>query len=440
MIMDMELNPKPQLDVLLVSESSLWPMDRGFRVHGVNMLRSLQAAGLRVAATTLRPANETMPGWLSECMLDWPVAGKTDIKRFSMGWLGNLFGLRCKVAEHQAINGRELAGLLTLIDRVRPAAVVAVGGHGPMILRGLSWAYPNLPRVWYAADEPVSFQLSMLRREGVGGIAPRLRMAGVLGLMQILFNRGNPAHRLSAAIGVSPSDTKRLGLIGGCKAVTIRNGVDIDYYQPDDAVTRIPRTCAFWGDLSFEPNVDAIHWFVNKVWRHVSYSRPDAKLTILGRRPVESVQALADKAGVEVLPNVPDLRPHLRSTAVALMPMRCGHGIKNKLLEAAAMSMPIMASPQAVKGLVFGEGRPPIIMCKGAADWTANLEKVWTQPGLAQSAGERARQWVTDQHTWANAAQQMQTLLHALAPDDPIYYAETPSRSLLKRRSRKDAA
>jgi hypothetical protein len=437
----MELNPKPQLDVLLVSELPLWPLDRGYCVHGVNMLRSLKTLGLRVAATTLRPSEQTMPGWLSERMLDWPTANKTDIKRYSLGWHGKAFGLRCKVAEHQALNGRELAGLLTLVEQVRPAAVVAVGQHGPVVLRGLSWAYPNLPRVWYAADEPVSFQLSMLRREGLGSLRHRTRLAVVFGLMQVLYNRGNTAHRLSAAIGVSPKDTKRLGLVGGCKAKTIRNGVDTDFYQPDPTVMRIPRTCAFWGDLSFEPNIDAIRWFVKKVWRQVSYHRPDAKLTIMGRRPGDAVLSLADEACVEVLPDVPDLRPHLRSAGAAVMPMRCGHGIKNKLLEAAAMGMPILASPKAVKGLVFGEGRPPMVVCKRATDWVAGLDKVWGQPGLASATGELARQWVLDRHSWPGAAEKMQRLLQTLAPDEPIYYADTQRQQPLpKQRGRRDAA
>lgn len=436
----MELNAKPQLDVLLVSELPLWPLDRGYCVHGVNMLKSLKALGLRVAATTLRPSEQTMPGWLSERMLDWPKANKTDIKRYALGWHGKAFGLRCKVAEHQALNGRELAGLLTLVEQVRPAAVIAVGQHGPVILRGLSWAYPNLPRVWYAADEPVSFQLSLLRREGLGSVRHRARLAAVFGLMQALYNRGNAAHRLSAVIGVSPKDTKRLGLIGGCTATTIRNGVDTDFYQPDPTVMRVPRTCAFWGDLSFEPNVDAIRWFVKKVWRQVSYNRPDAKLTIMGRRPGDAVLSLADEACVEVLPDVPDLRPHLRSTGAAVMPMRCGHGIKNKLLEAAAMGMPILASPKAVKGLVFGEGRPPMVVCKRASDWVAGLDKVWGQPGLASATGELARQWVLDRHTWPGAAQKMQRLLQTLVPDEPIYYTDAQPQPLPKRRSRRDAA
>ena len=204
---------------------------------------------------------------------------------------------------------------------------------------------------------------------------------------------------------------------------------------------RIPRTCAFWGDLSFEPNIDAVRWFVHKVWKHVSYNRPDSKLTILGRRPVDAVMALADEPCVEVLPDVPDLRPHLRSTAAAVMPMRCGHGIKNKLLEAASMGMPILASPKAVNGLVFGEGRPPMVVCKRPGDWVAGLDKVWSQPGHAASTGALARQWVLDRDTWPGAAEKLQQLLQTLAPDEPIYYSQPQAtRPLPKRRTRRDAA
>lgn len=437
----MQPNPPPQLDVLLVSELPLWPLDRGFRVHGVNMLKSLHQAGLRVGVSTLRPADETMPGWLSERSYDWPTASAADIKRFGLGWSGKAFALRCKVAEHQALSGSELAGLLTLVDRVRPAAVIAVGQHGPALLRGLSWAYPNLPRVWYAADEPVSFQLSLLRREGLGGLRHRARLAIVFGLMQTLFNRGNPAHRLSAAIGVSPRDTRRLARLGGCKAVTIRNGVDTDLFQPDPAVMRLPRTCIFWGDLSFEPNVDAVTWFVHKVWKHISYRRPDAKLMIMGRRPCDAVMKLADEPCVELLPDVPDIRPYLRSASVAVMPMRCGHGIKNKLLEAAAMGMPILASPRAIHGLAFGEGRPPMIVCRRADQWLDGLEKVWSQPSLASTTGELARQWALERHTWAAAAADMQRLLQTLAPKEPIYYTDNEQTGpLTSRRTKRDAA
>jgi len=185
---------------------------------------------------------------------------------------------------------------------------------------------------------------------------------------------------------------------------------------------RLPRTCAFWGDLSFEPNVDAVLWFVNKVWKQLAYHQPDAQFTIMGRNPCDEVAALAETTGIRVLADVPDLRPHLRTAGAAILPMRCGHGIKNKLLEAAAMGMPILASPRAVSGLSFGSQRPPMRICKRPQDWFDALQSVWQQPTRAAETGQAARRWVIDRHSWPAAAAQMRELLQTLAPDEPIYY------------------
>ena len=406
--------------MLFVSELPLWPLDRGFRVHGVNMAKALRSLGLRVAISTMHGPEQKMPGELEEMNLPWPPADAVDTKRFGLGWSGRLMGLRCKIAEHQALGGPAMAGLLTLVEQTRPAAVVALGQHGPMLLRGLSWAYPNLPRLWYAADEPVSFQLSMLRREKLAGLRKRARLAAVFGLMQLCFNRGNVAHRLTSAIGVSPRDTRRLGRIGGCKAITIRNGVDTDFFCPD-ATNRIPRSCVFWGDLAFEPNVDAATWFAHKVWKKLVYRWPDASWTIIGRRPCKAVRDLADLPGVELIPNVTDLRPQVRASSAVVLPMRAGHGIKNKLLEAAAMGMPILASPRAISGLTFPEGRPPLLTCRTPADWTDSLNNVWHNPAQARAMGGLARQWVLEHHAWPSAAAQLAAHLQTLAPDQPIY-------------------
>lgn len=410
----------PLLDMLIISELPLWPLDRGFRVHGVNMAKALRGLGMRVGLSTMTEPEQKMPGELEQMHIAWPTADAVDTKRFGLGWSGRLMGLRCKLAEHQDLGGPQMAGLLTLVERTRPAAVIAVGQHGPMLLRGLAWAYPNLPRLWYAADEPVSFQLSMLRREGLRGLRKRARLAAVFGLMQMCFNRGNIAHRLTSAIGVSPGDTRRLGMVGGCKALTIRNGVDTDYYRPDNC-HRIPRSCVFWGDLAFEPNVDAATWFAKNVWQQLVYRWPDASWTIIGRRPCQAVRELADLPGVELIPDVQDLRPQVRASSAVVLPMRAGHGIKNKLLEAAAMGMPILASPRAVHGLQFGEGRPPMMVCRGASDWAESLNSVWHNPAQAGAMGGLARQWVMQYHAWSHAAQQLSSHLQSIAPDQPIY-------------------
>ncbi|MEM9415413.1 MAG: glycosyltransferase family 4 protein [Planctomycetota bacterium] len=430
------------LDVLFVSENALWPMDQGYRVHGANMAKTLAQHGLKVGLATIHAPRQKTPGWMQELTLDWPASNAVDLKRFALGWSGKLMGLRDRLAGHQDLQAHQLAGLLPLVEQTRPRAVVALGPHGPALLRGLAWAYPKLPRVWYAADEPAGFQLSMLRREGITALPHRARLACVFALMQIAFNRGNRAHRASAVIGVSPRDTRWLGRLGGCEAVNIPNGVDTDYFQPDETL-RMPRTCVFWGNLSFEPNVDAVRWFAKKVWPNTVYRWPDATWTIVGRSPKPEVYQFADLPGVEVIADTADIRPHVLSNAAAVMPMRCGRGIKNKLLEAAAMGMPILASRRAQTGLVFGGQPAPMMTCKGAATWVEALDKVWHSQALARVMGERAREWVLNRHTWGGAATQMHGLLQRLAPSEDIYpetQASTqPTRAAQPAKQRKAA-
>jgi glycosyltransferase involved in cell wall biosynthesis len=87
--------------------------------------------------------------------------------------------------------------------------------------------------------------------------------------------------------------------------------------------------------------------------------------------------------------------------------MRCGGGIKNKLLEAAAMACPIVASPAAIAGLDFGSEPAPLLLCRSPKQWQEAVLRLWDDAVLAADFGQRARQWVEQQHTWSAAARSL---------------------------------
>ena len=58
---------------------------------------------------------------------------------------------------------------------------------------------------------------------------------------------------------------------------------------------------------------------------------------------------------------VENLQAAVRHARCAVIPTRSGLGIKNKLLEAAAMGLPILASPRAVRGLLHTPGESPFV-------------------------------------------------------------------------------
>jgi len=404
------MNIADQADVLFISEQPLWPMDQGYRVHGCQMARGLAQSGVAVKMASLRATDGCDQAWLNSMLVDWPNADADDHEQFIQGWSGPGAKLRHKIAHHQALHTGELAGLVPLVRRVKPKAVIALGQHGPIMLRGLQHASPDITTVWYAADEPVSFQLSCLRGEGVAAIKKRIYLAGLYAGLQTLFARG-----LDGAIGVSPTDTRMLKLAAGVKhAVNIPNGVDTEYFAPSDDRAR-PCSLVFWGRLDFEPNQDALFWFARHVWPRLRQRQPQAHLKIVGKNANDKVREIGQARGIEFVGEVDDIRPYAHEASATILPMRLGGGVKNKLLEAASMGVPILASRKAVNGLCWPDHMTPVRLCRGPDDWVHQIERVWYDGLLAKTLSRDARTWVHHQHTWPAAALSLTRFLEEIS-------------------------
>ena len=69
--------------------------------------------------------------------------------------------------------------------------------------------------------------------------------------------------------------------------------------------------------------------------------------------------APGDIAGVVVTGTVPDVRPYYGRASVCVAPLRIGRGVQNKVLQAMAMGMPVVASSVAQRGLQAVPGTAP---------------------------------------------------------------------------------
>lgn len=400
--MNSTIHVENKLDVLFVSELGLWPMDRGFRVHGCQMAKALDAIGVCVGMASLRPTATDAPNWLASLLVPWPTAPAEDADAFLAGWDGRLSRWRRRIARHQAIDPYELAGIIGLVRKYQPKVVIALGQHGAMMLRGLREVAPEVTTVWYAADEPVLFHLSCLRRDPKALRASRLRLAALFAVTQNLFARG-----CDGTIGVSPMDTTALRWLAGPRtAQTVRNGVDLQRFIPEQSPTR-PGSVVFWGRMDFEPNIDAVVWFANHVWPTLARRSPGARFTIVGKNPVAAVKQLKNVRGIHVTGEVEDIRPYAHQAAVTILPMRCGRGIKNKLLEAAAMGRPIVTSPVATRGLSWNKAIPPFTTANKDSEWIEKVWHLWHDPAARARFGRDARIWVEQHHDWSTSALKM---------------------------------
>ncbi len=253
-------------------------------------------------------------------------------------------------------------------------------------------------RAWYPADECIYAAVSQIRFSNTLYENYCLGAeALVAGLIEALWRR-TP----DAAWVVSETDRKWLEAVTRRPAQVIANGVDLGFFRPVEAVVE-PQRLAFWGRLDYGPNEQGLEWFLDKVWDELTRRRPDVRLSVIGFAPSEKVKRIVARPGVELMANVPDLRPAVCAAPIAIYPLISGGGIRNKLLEGAAMARALVVTPHAIDGLIAADNSHWSV-CRGPREWAAELDRLLGDLEAAAELGRKARRWVEASHTWERAA------------------------------------
>ncbi len=190
----------------------------------------------------------------------------------------------------------------------------------------------------------------------------------------------------------------------------IANGVDTDYFNPDavPGLKSQPEYVVFTGHMNFPPNEEAAVAFANEIFPQIRNEFPSLKFKIVGADPSPKVLNLRSIDGVEVTESVPDIRPYLKSAKMFVCYMRSGSGIKNKILEALSMKIPIVATPLSLKGIQHLPNGV-VEIADNSADFSAQVKKCIENP--ARHFVERGREFVIKNYSWNLAINRYQLLL-----------------------------
>jgi glycosyltransferase involved in cell wall biosynthesis len=178
----------------------------------------------------------------------------------------------------------------------------------------------------------------------------------------------------------------------------IPNGVDVT--EVKGAGHGNQECIAFSGNMSFRPNVDAVLYFYNNVFPLVRARRPDVRLHVIGTDPADEIKALAEDNSVVVTGHVEDLREHLRDAAVVVCPMVSGTGIKNKVLEAMALGLPVVGTSLGVQGIAVTSG-VNIAVSDTPDGFAAAVTDLLDDPVRRQRIGGAARSLVERDYSWS---------------------------------------
>jgi sugar transferase (PEP-CTERM/EpsH1 system associated) len=218
-------------------------------------------------------------------------------------------------------------------------------------------------------------------------------------------------HRCTVTTRGEKEGFDRLGVSTPCSVIP--NGVDRNYFSPVGTIRQTKPLIVFLGRMDYFPNIDAVQYFVKEIFPRIRAKAPNAEFRIVGSTPPRSIQELARIPGVVVTGHVPDVRPHLTEAAVSVAPLRIARGTQNKILESMAMHIPVVATPEAAKGILAVPDRD-LLMAEDATTFSTQVLNLLQNAGLRERLADAARRQLETAHHWPNSMSLLDDLLNEI--------------------------
>lgn len=192
----------------------------------------------------------------------------------------------------------------------------------------------------------------------------------------------------------------------------VPNVVDPADYQPtakDDG-----KTILFVGAMDWLPNRDAVEYFVREILPSLRRNISGFRILVAGRNPSDQFRRrFANVPELEFTGTVADMRTIIAKAAISIVPLRIGSGTRLKILEAAAMSKPIVSTTLGAEGLEFRDGEE-ILLADQAGIFAEAIIGLLSDSTRRIALGRAARRVVEQRYNISVLRQALRSTLASL--------------------------
>jgi glycosyltransferase involved in cell wall biosynthesis len=154
---------------------------------------------------------------------------------------------------------------------------------------------------------------------------------------------------------------------------------------------------AFCGTMSYPPNEEAaLHLHANILPR-IRQRFPAVTCYVIGRNPTARVRACAGE-GFIVTGEVGDAASYLLRASVVVVPLLTGGGMRVKLLEAWALSRPVVSTSLGAAGLEYRDDEH-LLIADDAPQFADKVCRLLEDPGRASTIGQNGRRLVEERYS-----------------------------------------
>ena len=188
----------------------------------------------------------------------------------------------------------------------------------------------------------------------------------------------------------------------------IPNGVDFNYFNNKNKIPKV-YDMVFVGNMGYYPNVMAAKFIIEKIVPNLIKVKPEVKILIAGARPSAVITKFAHPQ-VTVSGWIEDIREAYLGSKIFIAPIYHGAGLQNKIIEAMALGIPCICTPQVNNAI--GARENEILICSHPQDWVKLICKLLDDTDRQSKMSQAASIFVTENFSWEHSTHQLEELFY----------------------------
>jgi glycosyltransferase involved in cell wall biosynthesis len=249
----------------------------------------------------------------------------------------------------------------------------------------------KLPKIVYAFDAVSNYNYNMYKK------SDSMISRAYWYLNYLKINRYEKVYNsFDCCVLVNNKDKQLLKKDVKIPIEVIANGVDTKFFRNKSKEDEVK--LVFLGDMSTPPNNDAVRYFAENIYPEILKER-SVNFYIVGRNPSDYIKTLSENPNIFVTGSVDDVRMYLTKGSIFITPMVSGTGIKNKILEAMSMELPVVSTGIGISG-INADNNIHYLLADTPGDFKKKIIQLIDNKKLREDLGINARLFVEKNYSW----------------------------------------
>lgn len=370
------------MKILQISQKSLFPPMDGGKLAMKNLADGLRDSGVEVHQFMLGTPGHPIP---AEIPKNYPFTVLTENLDTQVLPLGALVNLLTSNASYNLARFRSDTIAQILLNRIKAEKYDIVQAESlfaleiiypvlekikcPVVLRAHNVEHQIWERLALNSNNPIKrFYLS--------------KMSG-----RLKREEAQRINQVSGVVAISSSDLQRFEKLGlKVKAEVIGIGQPIPQRDKTEN-NHLINSLFHLGAMDWQPNQEAIDWFLKDVWYEILNFFPEATFSFAGKSMPSKYKQL-NISGVK-LKEAPDAMEFMLNHGIMVVPLLSGGGIRVKIIEALSLGKIVLTTSCGVEGIPAEHGKH-LFVCNQPADFVDVMRRLHDNPALANEVSENA--------------------------------------------------